>query len=444
MNYKFASENVYVQLQNRERKIAVVGLGYVGLPLAVSLAKKFDVIGMDTNCEKIEKYKKGIDITGEVSDEVLRQSGVRFTSCESDIKEAALIIVAVPTPIHRDKTPDLEPVINASRLVGRNLTKGTVVCFESTVYPGVTEDFCAPEMEKESGFAAGIDFFVGYSPERVNPGDKLHTVETITKIVSAAQPEVRQFLAAVYGSIVTGGIHEAESIRVAEAAKLLENSQRDVNIAFMNEMAMGLHHMGINTADVIRAMDTKWNSLGFKPGLVGGHCIGVDPYYFVYEAERLGYHSSIISAARRINDDLPEVVANEIIKELVLAKCNVAECSIYMLGMTFKGNCPDLRNTKLAVVKKEIEKYGLTVQISDTAADPYELEQMFQQKPVLLQEISQADCLIFAADHSQYCELTANDLSHMMKPDGAKLVVDIRSIYRRTEIENAGLRYWSL
>ena len=431
-------------LESGSSHIAVVGLGYVGLPLAVALSRHFSVIGLDVNREKIELYRKGIDVTDEVSDAVLRECSVRFSSDLDCLKEASVVIVAVPTPIHMDKTPDLSPLVNASHLVGSHILKGTVVVFESTVYPGVTEDVCAPAIEKASGLVCGEDFYIGYSPERVNPGDRSHTVETITKIVSAAQPPVLDLLAAIYGSVTGGNIHRAGSIRVAEAAKLLENSQRDVNIAFMNEMAMGLHHMGINTGEVVRAMDTKWNALGFRPGLVGGHCIGVDPYYFVYEAERVGFHSTLIAAARRVNDDLPSIVAGEIVKQLVLSRKNPADCKIVMLGMTFKGNCPDLRNTKSQDVRAGLEAYGLRVDISDAVADPGEMEQLFQQEPLALEEITGADCLIFAADHNCYRRLRPEQLRAMMKEDGARLVVDIRNLFDPHEVEAIGCRYWSL
>ena len=440
----------YQELLEKKSSLAVVGLGYVGLPLAVAFARHFSVIGLDINREKIAQYRSGLDPTDEVGDEAIQSCSVQFTHDEKRLREASFIVVAVPTPIHGDNTPDLTPVKSASELVGRNITPGTVVVFESTVYPGVTEEICAPVIEAASGLVCGRDFFVGYSPERINPGDHVHRLETITKIISASEPEVLELLAHVYGSVIRpreeggGGIFRAGSIRVAEAAKLLENSQRDVNIAFMNEIALGLHRMGIDTAQVLQAMNTKWNALGFTPGLVGGHCIGVDPYYFAYETEKLGFHSSIITTARRINDDLPVTVAQEIVKEMIRAEQNPSQLKIYMLGMTFKGNCPDLRNTKAKNVKQELENYGLRVEISDPVADPQELEAEFRQTPVELEKIRDADCLIFAADHKAYRQLAPARVSAMLRRDGCRLVADIRSIFRREELENEGCRYWNL
>lgn len=438
-------------LQDRKRRIAVVGLGYVGLPLAIAFARRYMVTGMDVNPEKIKKYSAGLDPTGEAGDQAVRDSHILFTGDPEYLREASLIIVAVPTPVNADKTPDLSPVVEASRLIGRNLCRGTVVVFESTVYPGVTETICAPAMEAESGLVCGRDFFIGYSPERVNPGDKVHTLETITKIISAAQPEVLDFLEAVYGSILkpTGGsgispTFRASSIRVAEAAKLLENAQRDVNIAFMNEIALGLHRMGIDTADVIEAMNTKWNALRFYPGLVGGHCIGVDPYYFVYEMETLGFYSTLVSTARRTNDGVPAQVAHELVKEITRNGGNPSKSRVYMLGMTFKGGCPDLRNTKSGVMKEELESYGIRVEISDPLADVGELREAFGQEPVALEEIREADCLIFAADHACYSQLTAQSIRKMLRPGGSLLVADIRNLFTRRNIENAGCRYWNL
>jgi len=346
--------DMFTELVNKEEKISVVGLGYVGLPLAIELAKKYDVIGFDINTKKIEKYINGIDVTKEVGDEAIKNTRVYFTSDESKLRSCKFHIVAVPTPINSDKTPNLNPVINASKIIGKNLTKGSIVVYESTVYPGTTEEICIPILEKESGLKFGIDFKVGYSPERINPGDKIHTLTKIVKVVSGSDEEALEIISEVYGSIIEAGIHKAESIKVAEAAKVIENSQRDINIAFMNELSMVFNKMGINTKAVLEAAGTKWNFLKFTPGLVGGHCIGVDPYYFIYKAEQLGYHSQIILAGRKINDDMAKYVADNIIKMLIKADLPVKGAKVAILGITFKENCPDVRNTKAIDISKEL------------------------------------------------------------------------------------------
>ena len=339
--------SLYKKIINGEEKIALIGLGYVGMPIAVAFAKKVKVIGFDLNKDKIQKYLNGVDPTNEVGDDAIKNTTVEFTANEKKLKEAKFHIIAVPTPVNQDKTPDLSPVIGASTIVGRNLTKGSIVVYESTVYPGVTEDVCIPILEKESGLKCGVDFKVGYSPERINPGDKVHRLENIKKIVSGMDAESLEEIANVYELVVSVGVHRASCIKVAEAAKVVENSQRDINIAFMNELAMVFDKMGIDTNEVVEAMNTKWNALGFRPGLVGGHCIGVDPYYFVYEAEKLGYHSQIISAGRKVNDGMGEFVADATIKQLVLANKVVKQAKVYILGLTFKENCPDIRNSKV-------------------------------------------------------------------------------------------------
>ena len=346
--------SLYEKIVNRQEKIALVGLGYVGMPIAVAFAKKANVIGFDLNEEKINKYKSGIDPTCEVGNDVISKTTVDFTSNPERLKEAKFHIVAVPTPINLDKTPDLFPVESASRLLGKNLTKGSIVVYESTVYPGVTEDVCVPILEEESGLKCGIDFKVGYSPERINPGDKLHRLENIKKIVSGMDEESLNEIANVYEMVIEVGVHRASTIKVAEAAKVVENSQRDINIAFINELAMAFDKMGIDTAEVIDAMNTKWNALGFRPGLVGGHCIGVDPYYFIYEAEKLGYHSKLITSGRQINDDMPAFVGDNIIKQLVLANKQVKQSKVVFFGVTFKENCPDVRNSKVMEIVKHL------------------------------------------------------------------------------------------
>ena len=428
-----------------KRKIAVVGLGYVGLPLAVHFAEKFEVIGFDLDSEKINKYISGKDPTEEVGENAIKASKITFTDNPKKLREANFIIVAVPTPINLDKSPNLQPLLKASKLVGENMQgNGTIVVYESTVYPGVTEEKCVPELEKASGMKCGEDFYVGYSPERINPGDKVYTLKTIKKIVSAMDEKTLEVIAKTYSQIIEAGVHKAENIKVAEAAKVLENSQRDVNIAFMNEMAMACHQMGINTADVIRAMNTKWNALNFVPGLVGGHCIGVDPYYFIYEAENQGYHSSIISVARRINDDMPKEVAYEIVKQIILAGKNPREAKVYMLGLTFKGNCPDLRNTKSEIVMKTLEAYKMNVEITDSRADQEEVAAVFGKRAIPFEEISEADCLIFAANHREYAELEAYQIERFLDKEGCRLIMDICNIYSQKKFEGSNIKYWNL
>lgn len=428
-----------------KRKIAVVGLGYVGLPLAVHFAEKFEVIGFDLDSEKINKYISGKDPTEEVGENAIKASKITFTDNPKKLREANFIIVAVPTPINLDKSPNLQPLLKASKLVGENMQgNGTIVVYESTVYPGVTEEKCVPELERASEMKCGEDFYVGYSPERINPGDKVYTLKTIKKIVSAMDEKTLEVIAKTYSQIIEAGVHKAENIKVAEAAKVLENSQRDVNIAFMNEMAMACHQMGINTADVIRAMNTKWNALNFVPGLVGGHCIGVDPYYFIYEAENQGYHSSIISVARRINDDMPKEVAYEIVKQIILAGKNPREAKVYMLGLTFKGNCPDLRNTKSEIVMKTLEAYKMNVEITDSRADQEEVAAVFGKRAIPFEEISEADCLIFAANHREYAELEAEQIERFLDKEGCRLIMDICNIYSQKKFEGSNIKYWNL
>ena len=437
-----------MQKAEEEPLVGIVGLGYVGLPLARLMAQRYRTVGFDINPQRVERLRSGKDWTGELSDgEVEALIGNPHFSLSVNIEDLSacnVYIVAVPTPVDVDNRADLQPLRRASVLVGTVLAPGDLVVYESTVYPGVTEEECVPCLVRSSGLRYNEDFFVGYSPERINPGDRLHTVETIRKVTSGSTPETARRVDSLYRSVLKGGTFPVSSIRVAEAAKLLENSQRDVNIAFMNEMALGLHRMGINTADVIEAMNTKWNALKFYPGLVGGHCIGVDPYYFVYETEKLGFHSSIITTARRINDDLPATVAHEIVREIIRSGENPSKMKIYMLGATFKGNCPDLRNTKAKDVKKELEDYGLTVYISDLVADPEELEREFQQKPVKIEDIKDADCLIFTADHKAYKDLTPSQISDMMKDSGCRLIADVRNIFKKRDLEEQGCRYWNL
>lgn len=432
------------KLSDKETKLAVVGLGYVGLPLAAAFAEKFQVIGFDMNEKKIAAYKAGRDVTAEIGDEALKQAGIDLTSDPERLREASFIIIAVPTPINGDKTPDLGPVIGASETVGSHLTKDSIVVYESTVYPGVTEEVCLPVLEEKSGLVCGPDFKIGYSPERINPGDKVHRLRSITKIVSGMDEEALQDISDVYGSIIEN-IYPASAIKVAEAAKLVENTQRDINIAFMNELSMVFHQMGIDTEDVVRAMDTKWNALGFRPGLVGGHCIGVDPYYFIYEAENLDQQSQLISAGRRINNDMSKFVAQEIVKVLLKAGVNATRASIFLLGMTFKENCPDTRNSRAVDVYRHLTEYGLTAQAADPLADPYDFLQEYSIELVPEEKVREADCIVILAAHDCYRSRSLQDMRKLYKKDcKAPVLIDVRNIYSRKEAEKLGFVYWSL
>ncbi len=385
-----------------KRKISIVGLGYVGMPLAVAFAKKVEVIGFDINKAKIECYKNGKDITNEVGDEAIKKTTVKFTFDEKELKECNFHIVAVPTPINGDKTPDLNPVIGATEVVGRNLSKGSIVVFESTVYPGVTEDICVPILEKESGLKCGKDFKVGYSPERINPGDKVHRLETIMKIVSGMDEESLNVIADVYSLVIEAGVYKAESIKVAEAAKVIENSQRDVNIAFVNELSMIFNRMGIDTNAVLKAAGTKWNFLNFKPGLVGGHCIGVDPYYLTYRGSQLGYKSQIIAAGRRVNDGMGKYVADEIVKGLIKNDKKVKGSKVGILGITFKEDCPDVRNTKVIDIIEELKTFGVECIINDCVADKNEVFREYGIELVDISELKDLDSIVIAVGHNQY------------------------------------------
>ncbi len=438
--------SIFNSIQARQEKLAVIGLGYVGMPIAVAFSKHVDVIGYDLNEEKINLYKSGVDPTNEVGDEAIRATTVDFTADESRLKEAKFHIVAVPTPINLDKTPDLTPVVGASRTVGRNLTKGSIVVFESTVYPGVTEDVCIPILEDESGLICGADFKVGYSPERINPGDKVHRLENIVKIVSGSDAESVDEIAKVYELVVEAGVHRASSIKVAEAAKVVENSQRDINIAFMNELAKVFDRMDIDTQEVIDAMNTKWNALGFTPGLVGGHCIGVDPYYFVYEAEKLGYHSQIILQGRKINDSMGEFVADAIIKKLILANKVVRQAKVVLLGLTFKENTPDTRNSKVIDIVTSLREYGIEPVIVDPEADAAEAKREYGVDLVDLADVSDADCLVFAVAHTYFRNLGWDEIDRLYgeKPADEKILIDVKSMFDREELGKKGYAYWRL
>ena len=435
--------NLYEKLISGEEKLSLVGLGYVGMPIAVAFAKKVKVVGFDLNEKKIALYKSGIDPTKEVGDEVIKNTAVEFTCDESKLKEAKFHIVAVPTPVHDDHTPDLTPVEGASRILGRNLTKGSVVVFESTVYPGVTEEVCLPILEKESGLKCGVDFKIGYSPERINPGDKVHRLETITKIVSGMDAETLDVVAKVYELVVDAGVHRASCIKVAEAAKVIENSQRDINIAFMNELSIIFNKMGIDTKAVLEAAGTKWNFLKFYPGLVGGHCIGVDPYYLTYKAEQMGYHSQVILAGRRINDDMGKYVAENVVKSLIKAEKPVKNARVGILGFTFKENCPDTRNTKIFDIVKELREYGIEPLIADPAADAQEAKMLYGVDFVQTDALNQLDALVLAVAHEQFAALTMEQLDGMFGA-GKKVLLDIKGLLNRKNYEDAGYLYWRL
>lgn len=443
METKNDFSTLYERLIAKEEKLSLVGLGYVGMPIAVAFAKKVDVIGYDLNEKKIELYKKGIDPTLEVGDDAIRETTVEFTADETKLREAKFHIVAVPTPINGDHTPDLAPVEGASRILGRNLTEGSVVVFESTVYPGVTEDVCVPILEEESGLKCGIDFKIGYSPERINPGDKVHRLETIVKIVSGMDDETLGTVAKVYELVVEAGVHRAESIKVAEAAKVIENSQRDINIAFMNELSMIFNKMGIDTQSVLKAAGTKWNFLNFYPGLVGGHCIGVDPYYLTYKAEMLGYTSQIISAGRRVNNAMGKYVAENVVKNLIAADKNVKHSRVAILGFTFKENCPDTRNTRVVDIINELREYGISPIIADPQADAEEAERIYGIKLTDMSEVKDMDTIVLAVAHNEFKTLSCEDIDAFYA-DGQKILLDIKGLFNRKDFEDNGYLYWRL
>ena len=437
---------LYEKILNKEEKISLVGLGYVGMPIAVAFAKKVEVIGFDLNAKKIELYKSGIDPTNEVGDDAIKNTTVEFTADENKLKEAKFHIVAVPTPVNDDHSPDLTPVEGASRIVGRNLTKGSIVVYESTVYPGVTEEVCVPILEKESGLKCGVDFKIGYSPERINPGDKVHRLETIVKIVSGMDDETLDTVAKVYELVVEAGVHRAANIKVAEAAKVIENSQRDINIAFMNELSIIFNKMGIDTKSVLEAAGTKWNFLKFYPGLVGGHCIGVDPYYLTYKAEQLGYHSQIILSGRRINDDMGKYVAENVVKNLIKADISIKNANVAILGFTFKENCPDTRNTKIIDIVTELKEYGITPVVADPIADADEAKMLYNMNFVPMETIKNCDAVILAVAHDAFTNLKQSDFDSMFanKDNTKRVLVDIKGLLNRKEYETAGYNYWRL
>ncbi|WP_233879582.1 nucleotide sugar dehydrogenase [Virgibacillus halodenitrificans] len=459
--------NLYERLASKEEKLSLIGLGYVGMPIAVAFAKKVDVIGFDIHKEKIELYKKGIDPTKEVGNDVIKNTTVDFTSDETRLRESKFHIVAVPTPVKEDRTPDLTPVESASRTLGKNLTKGSIVVFESTVYPGVTEEICVPILERESGLKCGIDFKVGYSPERINPGDKEHRLETITKVVSGMDSDTLDIVAKVYELVVDVGVYKAASIKVAEAAKVIENAQRDINIAFMNELSIIFNKMDIDTKAVLEAAGTKWNFLKFSPGLVGGHCIGVDPYYLTYKAEQMGYYSQIILSGRKINDDMGKYVAESTVKKMIKANKQINGAKVAIFGVTFKENCPDVRNTKVVDVIKELEEYGIEVKVVDPVADKEDLWHEYRINLCSIGEIKEVDAVIFAVPHEEFKKISLKDLKMIYGPGGLitseavkevaatseleigvdkenYVLIDIKAMFDRNIAEETGYNYWRL
>lgn len=438
-------KKIYDELLNHTKRLALVGLGYVGMPIAVSFARRISVVGFDTNVDKIAQYCSGKDPTGEMGDTVIASTKVEFTSDEKKLHECAFIIVAVPTPVKPDKTPDLSPIESASHTVGRNLEKGSVVVYESTVYPGVTEEICIPILEAESGLICGKDFKVGYSPERINPGDKEHRLENIVKVVSGIDTEALEIIAQVYSIVVEAGVYKAESIKVAEAAKVIENSQRDINIAFMNELSIIFNRLGIETSAVLQAAATKWNFLNFSPGLVGGHCIGVDPYYLTYKAAQTGYHSQIILAGRRINDNMGRYVVECLIKDLIQADINIKNARIAILGLTFKENCPDIRNTKVIDMLQTMEEFGMQSIVTDPVADPIEAKQAYGLNLVSLRNIKNCDAVVIAVAHNCFLDLGDEMLTHMYRSKtGTRVLYDLKGALDRPTFEAAGYQYWSL
>ncbi len=427
--------------------IVVVGLGYVGLPLAHAFSKHFRVIGYDLSKEKIALYKQGIDPTNELGNDTVKETAVEFTNDPCRIREGDFIVVAVPTPVNQDKTPDLSPVESASHIVGKYIKKGAVVVYESTVYPGVTENICGPILEEESGMTLGSDFKIGYSPERINPGDKVHTLKNIVKIVSGMDEETKDLVASVYRTIIEAGVYPVSSIPVAEAAKLVENSQRDINIAFMNELAMVFHLMDIDTNEVLQAMNTKWNALRFTPGLVGGHCIGVDPYYFVYQAEKLGYHSLIIGAGRRINNGMSDYVVKQMVREMIRHHVDTRNAKIYLLGMTFKENCPDVRNSRAVDICEGLKEMGFDPVAVDPAADQADFERLYHVPLADLSEVKDADVVAVLVAHDAFKNLTYEEISSFFKTEKGEMtpiLFDVKSLYDPKEIKKRGMAYWNL
>lgn len=438
---------LYEKLVNHEESLSLIGLGYVGMPIAVAFAQKgIKVIGFDLNAEKIELYKSGIDPTKEVGDDAVMSSTVEFIADETRLREAKFHIVAVPTPVNMDHTPDLTPVISASEIVGRNLTPGSIVVYESTVYPGCTEHVCIPILERESGLKCGVDFKIGYSPERINPGDKVHRLENIHKIVSGMDEESLQEIKAVYDLVIEVGTYPVSNIRTAEAVKVVENSQRDINIAFMNELAMVFDMMDIDTNEVVNGMNSKWNALGFRPGLVGGHCIGVDPYYFTYEAEKLGYHSQIILNGRIVNDSMGKYVADAAIKKMIAAGQAPKNSKVVILGLTFKENCPDTRNSKVNDIIKRLVEYGIDPVVVDPWASERDAMHEYGVALTKLEEVADADCVIVAVAHNEFKAMSLTEIKKLFKecPDEEKVLIDVKGLYEISALNESGMLWWRL
>lgn len=453
--------NLCEHLLEKKTKLSLVGLGYVGLPLAIAFDKKLDVVGFDINKDKIETYKSGIDPTNEIGNEAVKNSTLYFTSDETKLRECKFHIVAVPTPTNDDKTPDLRPVEGSSRIIGRNLTKGSIVVYESTVYPGVTEEICVPILENESGLKCGVDFKVAYSPERINPGDKVHRLENIKKIVSGMDAETLETVAKVYELVIEAGVYRAESIKVAEAAKLIENCQRDVNIAFVNELAMIFNKMGIDTKAVIDTAGSKWNFIKMNPGLVGGHCIGVDPFYLIHRAKEIGVESKVIAAGREINDGMAKYVAENTVKSLIKANKRVKGAKVAVLGITFKEDCPDTRNTKVIDIINELKEYEIEIVVSDPEADMHELREEYGLELIELEDINNMDAIILAVSHKKYRDMKFNDFSKLYyekripkglteevavtgEPINKNVFIDVKGIIEKETINYNGVIYWKL
>lgn len=438
--------DIYQGLISGKEKLALVGLGYVGMPIAVEFAKHVSVIGFDINEKRVNEYKNGIDSTNEVGP-AIKNSTVDFTADPARLKEARFIVVAVPTPVNEDNSPDLRPVEGASRTVGQNLSAGTIVVFESTVYPGVTEDICVPIIEKESGLKCGVDWKIGYSPERINPGDKVHTLTTIRKVVSGMDAESAQEIKKVYDIVIKAGTYPVSNIKTAEAVKVVENSQRDINIAFMNEIAIICDKLKIDTDEVLAGMNTKWNALGFKPGLVGGHCIGVDPYYLTNAAEKLGYHSQIILNGRQVNDSMGGFVADAAIKEMIEAGMAPKKATVVILGLTFKENCPDTRNSKVVDIINRLKEYDIHPVVADAWADSEVAKHEYGVDLVPFEELPKADCIIVAVGHNAFRGMSMMQIKEMFKPelaDKEKVLIDVKSLYRMDELKASGMRFWRL
>lgn len=438
--------SLYERILSRDEKIALVGLGYVGMPIAVAFAKHADVIGFDLNEEKIALYKNGFDPTNEIGSEGIKETTVDFTADETRLREAKFIIVAVPTPVNTDHTPDLTPVIGASELIGRNLTKGSIIVYESTVYPGCTEDVCIPILERVSGLECGTDFKVGYSPERINPGDRVHRLENIHKIVSGMDAESLDEIKNVYDIVIEVGTHPVSNIKTAEAVKVVENSQRDINIAFMNELAMVFDKMGIDTNEVVDGMNTKWNALGFRPGLVGGHCIGVDPYYFTYQAEKLGYHSQIVLNGRIVNDGMGAFVADAAVKKMIAAGQAPKKSKVVILGLTFKENCPDTRNSKVNDIIKQLRVYGIEPTVVDPWASERDAMKEYGVELKTLADAKDADCIIVAVAHNEFREMGLSKVKELFRDvsDDQKVLIDVKGLYKVDELKTSGVRWWRL